>query len=79
MKASKVGVRELVSGLELSSTASSAPCICGGYCDATHDVTKEEIKEYQTCGRNYACCVEAFLCRVCKRSFIAKLAAPEMY
>lgn len=55
-----------------------APCPhCNGYADAG-DITREEVKKYQTCGRSYACCVEAFVCRLCGKRFIGMLEAPEM-
>ena len=54
-----------------------APCPhCNGYADRV-DATKEEVKQYQTCGRSYACCIDAFVCRVCGKRFIGTLEAPE--
>lgn len=50
--------------------------ICNGYCDNV-SCTKEEVKEYQQCGRKHECCLAAFVCRRCKTRFIAKLAAPD--
>jgi hypothetical protein len=53
------------------------PCPdCNGYCDETN-CTKEEVKKYQTCGRMYACCLAAFVCRLCKKRIITALEAPE--
>lgn len=63
--------------LEIPRDANGAPCPCGGYADEA-DVTKDEIKKHQTCGRSWACCLGAFVCRVCKRRFLVNLPAPEM-
>jgi len=61
--------------LERGTTAIPCPS-CNGYCDKV-DCTKEEIKN-QSCGKIYACCVAAFVCRVCKTRIIADLDAPDI-
>lgn len=63
--------------LDISRGANGAPCPCGGYADKA-DVTEDEIKKYQTCGSSFACCIGAFICRVCEKRFLVNLPAPEM-
>jgi hypothetical protein len=72
----KINNRVEIPYLEYRDTK-AAPCDCGGYADAIGDVTKEEIKQYQTCGRSFACCIESFKCRLCKKRFLRNLPAPE--
>ena len=62
----------------LPRDATAAPCPCGGYADPV-DCTKEEIGGALNCGRSDACCIKAFICRICKQRLVAGLAAPEMY
>lgn len=62
---------------DIERDATAAPCSCGGYADRK-DPTQEEIDKYQTCGRCYACCLAAFICRLCKKRFLVHLSAPEM-
>lgn len=50
---------------------------CHGYADET-DVTKAEIKSDMNCGRLYACCVAAFICKVCGARIVTRRAAPDM-
>ena len=55
-----------------------APCpYCNGYADRV-DATESEIAQHQACGRNYACCIDAFVCRLCGLRFVGELVAPEM-
>lgn len=57
--------------------ADGVPCQCGGYADEV-DCTKEEINSDMNCGRSFACCVGAFVCRVCKKRIVASLNAPDI-
>lgn len=51
---------------------------CGGYAeeDGTGP-TQQEVDEVQTCGRFYACCINAFICGLCGQRIIAHLESPE--
>lgn len=64
--------------IDIEREAKAAPCPCGGYADE-NEPTKDEIEKHQTCGRKFACCLNAFVCRVCKKRFLVRLPAPEAY
>lgn len=56
----------------------AVPCPkCGGYAGDA-DPTPEEIKAHQTCGRQWACCLKAFVCQLCGERVLAHLEAPDM-
>lgn len=62
---------------DLPRSATSAPCPnCNGYSDEA-ECTDDEVA-MQSCGRRYACCISAFVCRLCGTRFVARLEAPEM-
>lgn len=50
---------------------------CGGYAEEVIP-TKDEIRKYQSCGRNWACCLNAFICKKCGQRIVSHLEAPEM-
>lgn len=53
-------------------------CECGGTANQV-DLTKEEIKNPKiNCGRSYACCGRAFVCKKCKTRMIGKIEPPDM-
>lgn len=62
--------------IELKRDAAGAPCPCNGYADRDDSVTPEELS-LQTCGSSFACCVAAFVCRLCGKRFVVRLPSPE--
>jgi hypothetical protein len=52
-------------------------CKCGGYAEKVK-CTKKEINSNKNCGADYACCVAAFVCCICKKRTVVSLEAPEM-
>lgn len=62
----------------LSRRKDAVECLrCGGYSEETES-TREEINGPLNCGRPYACCCVAFLCKKCGTRMAGKRAAPEM-
>lgn len=57
------------SGLECPS--------CYGYCERVES-TQEEVRSDLNCGRSYACCCVAFLCKVCGKRWVGQQPSPEM-
>ncbi len=39
--------------------------------------TQDELREHQFCGRPWACCINAFVCKLCGQRIIAQLESPE--
>lgn len=60
---------------QVERTANAVPCTCGGYADLV-DSTPEEIAA-QRCGRSYACCARAFVCRLCGERLVGAAEAPD--
>lgn len=64
--------------LERGTTA--LKCECGGYCEKVVLEEAERIKG--TCMKNhileYGCCLNAFVCVLCKTRWLANVEAPEI-
>ncbi len=78
MKKNKNKIEVLFLENKLTNRESDAiPCPkCLGYCEK-ESTTKEERKQYQTCGRPYECCLGAFVCKRCGLRVVSRLEAPE--
>ena len=50
---------------------------CNGYADSVGS-TEDEINSDLNCGRSYACCCMAFVCRICKTRILAHALAPDV-
>lgn len=50
---------------------------CSGFSERV-DSTPDEIASELNCGKSYACCCAAFVCKKCGARMVGKLAAPEM-
>ncbi len=62
--------------------ADGIPCPeCNGYAEEATDersiFTAEEIAGEMNCGRNWACCIGAYICRLCNKRILARAQAPE--
>lgn len=61
--------------------ATAIPCpTCSGYADRV-DCTPDEISSPMNCGSGrwrYACCVAAFVCRLCGERTVETIDPPEM-
>jgi hypothetical protein len=58
--------------------ALSIPCLgCGGYSRVV-ECTQDEVETHQTCGRDYACCIQSFVCILCGRREVVHLEAPDV-
>lgn len=60
----------------LERDSESIQCDCGGLCENVETTTRE-VKEFQHCGRSWACCVASFVCKACRKRFVCHLKAPE--
>jgi len=61
----------------LPRNANACECpACGGYARKV-EATDTEVKEHQLCGRPWACCIGAFVCKRCELRIISQIAAPE--
>jgi hypothetical protein len=63
---------------DLDRDADAVECLkCGGFAPEA-DCTAEEIESTLNCGRPWACCVAAFVCKKCGARMVGHRNAPEM-
>lgn len=62
----------------VSRNSEAAECLrCGGFAEQANS-TKEEIESELNCGRSWACCCVAFVCKKCGARMVGSREAPEM-
>jgi hypothetical protein len=63
---------------ELNRNTKGVACPkCNGYAEEVES-TEEEIHSDLNCGRSWACCCRAFVCRICKTRIVGSAESPEM-